>query len=285
MKYATFMIATTLLLASSAFSGVDSDLDGATPGKWTMDFEAAKKVAAEKKIPILLDFSGTDWCGWCKIMESDVFTQPEWADYSKENLMMVLIDFPSDKSLVPEKYVERNNALKTEFGVRGYPTFVILDDDGVTELGRLGSGRGKTPASFQGELQGLFRSRPAELDKYCASIGVEQAKEYRVLLAELDAKKAESKLADKAETEARNKANTAKGNIVNIEKKITAFRVAQFDPENRAKYTELETQRKDAKAKLAEWLKTKPEQTEENSKKYEDLQSVIKELDKQLAEF
>ncbi len=38
--------------------------EGAKVGHWTMDFEAAKKIAAEKNLPLLLNFTGSDWCGW-----------------------------------------------------------------------------------------------------------------------------------------------------------------------------------------------------------------------------
>ena len=53
-----------LLLTSSGLPAAETDLNGITPGKWTMDFDAAKKLANEKKLPILLNFSGSDWCGF-----------------------------------------------------------------------------------------------------------------------------------------------------------------------------------------------------------------------------
>jgi len=71
---------------------------------------------------------------------------------------MVLIDFPRDKSAVPEKYKEQNNTLKERYEIRGYPTFVLLNPDGQTELGRLKAGRNKIPASFIGEVKALLNS-------------------------------------------------------------------------------------------------------------------------------
>lgn len=130
----------------------DYDIDGAKVGRWTMDLAAAKSLAAEKQLPILINFTGSDWCYWCKLMEKNVFTKPEWNAYATHHIVMVLIDFPRDKTAVPEKYKERNNTLKGQYEISGYPTFVLLKPDGKIELGRLKAGRNKTPASFIEEI-------------------------------------------------------------------------------------------------------------------------------------
>ena len=180
--------------------------------------------------------------------------------------MMVLIDFPQDKSRVPAKYVERNNALQKELAITSFPTFVILDQDGVTELGRLGAGPKKTPASFQSELKGLLRYRSKLLSAYCASIGEEQAAAYRALLAELVVKKVASKEADKALIQAEIAANSKKGAIVNHEKRITAFLVGQLGKEKRAAYDKLEAKRDDMRAEYLAWRRTRPEPGEETTR-------------------
>jgi len=154
-KFIMGFVAVLLLTANGLFA-VEFDVDGAVPGKWTMDFEAAKGLAAEKQLPLLLHCIGSDWCYWCKLMEKNVFAKPEWSAYATNNIVMVLIDFPRDKAAVPEKYKSRNNRLKAQYGITGYPTFVLLKPDGQTELGRLKVGRNKTPERFRGELQALF---------------------------------------------------------------------------------------------------------------------------------
>lgn len=286
MKAATWIIGAALLLsATSAHSAVEYDADGATPGKWTMDLDAAKKLAAEKKLPILLDFSGSDWCGWCKIMEENVFTKPEWQTYAQESLVMVLLDYPKDKSLVPEKYIERNEALKSEYGVRGYPTFVVLDDDGETELGRLGSGRDKTPESFQAELKSLFRFRPAEIEKYAASLSPDDQSAYRRLIDELAAEKAALKQSEKEEAEVRNKVRKLKSSVGKLEEKVLDFRVRQLGDDERKQFEELEAQLAEAKKKVADWIKTKPEQNEENMEKYKAMQAEIQEIEKKISQY
>jgi thiol-disulfide isomerase/thioredoxin len=121
---------------------------GAAPGEWTMDLEAAKALAAETDRPLLLNFTGSDWCGWCRLMDKQVFTQEAWLTYAKEHFVLVWIDFPSDKSLVPEDLVPRNEQLRREFEVGGFPTYILLDADGQTRLGQAGASRDATPRSF-----------------------------------------------------------------------------------------------------------------------------------------
>ena len=103
------------------------------------------RAGAHQELPLLLNFTGSDWCGWCKIMDKNVFAGEEWKKYAADNVVLVTLDFPNDKSIVPEKYVERNKNLQAKFGVGGYPTYVILDSDGETKLGQLGAGKEKTP--------------------------------------------------------------------------------------------------------------------------------------------
>ena len=79
--------------------------EGAKVGEWTMDFDAAKTLAKEKNLPILMNFTGSDWCGWCKVMDRSVFSKPKWDAYAKKNLVLVFIDFPQNKALVPMHFV------------------------------------------------------------------------------------------------------------------------------------------------------------------------------------
>ncbi len=129
---------------------------GYEPGKWTMDIQAARKYAKEKNLPIFLNFTGSDWCYWCKLMEKNVFSKSEFYDKTRDKIVLVWIDFPRDKSLVPEEYRERNRKLANAFGIRGFPTYVILDSDG-NELGRLGATRNPSVEQFLNDLFNLIK--------------------------------------------------------------------------------------------------------------------------------
>ena len=160
-------IAAALLFALSITTPVRAErpaTEGAKVGEWTMDFDAAKALAKEKKLTILMNFTGSDWCGWCKLMDKNVFSAEQWKNYASQNVVTVFIDFPKNKSLVPEKLVERNKALSDKFEVQGYPTYILLASDGEKQLGRLGASRDTTPASF---IQGIkkYTEWPAKIAK------------------------------------------------------------------------------------------------------------------------
>ncbi len=185
---AALFVGCALTITAQAEDAVQ--LEGAKVGHWTMDFDAAVKLAKEKKVPMMLNFTGSDWCGWCKLMDKGVFAKEEWKKYAAENAILVTLDFPRDKSIVPEKYVSRNKELKDQFSVRGYPTYVVLDSDGKTKIGQLGAGRDKTPKSFIEEFKGVTRLSAANIAAYCKK-NPDKADAYKKAIKESkDAKKA-----------------------------------------------------------------------------------------------
>jgi thioredoxin-related protein len=181
-KHRMMAAAVAMLVFACRVLGNEVALKGAELGKWTMDFDAAVKLAGDKNLPLLVDFTGSDWCQWCKLMDETVFAKPAWREYAAKNIVTVTIDFPKDKKIVPQEYVERNEKLKEKLNVEGYPTYVILDKDGTTELGRLGAGEDKTPETFIQELNEVLRYRPASIEAKVAALGPDKGKEYRAAL-------------------------------------------------------------------------------------------------------
>jgi len=117
---------------------------GHEAGKWTMDFNAAKEYAKKNKKPILLNFTGSDWCGYCIRMEKTVFSTQTWKDFASKNLTQIFVDFPKRKTL-PANIMAQNKALGAKYQVRGYPTFILLSADGAT-LGKVNLAA--TPEAF-----------------------------------------------------------------------------------------------------------------------------------------
>ncbi len=119
---------------------------------WGDDYEKAiVQAKAEKKL-VLLDFTGSDWCGWCIKLDKEVFSQTEFKTYAKDNLVLVELDFPRGKPQSKE-LKEQNGKLQKEFGVRGFPTIIVLNAEGkkVGQLGYMPGG----PTAFLAELDKL----------------------------------------------------------------------------------------------------------------------------------
>ena len=101
----------------------------AMPAGFTTDYDGALKRAAERNVPTLVLFTGSDWCGWCIKLENEVFSKPEFTSVATNNFELVFCDFPS-KTKLPEDLAKRNDELQKKYGVRGYPTIVALDPKG-----------------------------------------------------------------------------------------------------------------------------------------------------------
>ena len=111
---------------------------------WSTDYEKALRKAKEENRHVLVDFTGSDWCGWCIRLNREVFSTDEFKEFAQKHLVCVKIDFPRKKKLPPE-VAERNLQLQRKFGVRGYPTVFVLRPDGtlVARTGYLkGGGEG-----------------------------------------------------------------------------------------------------------------------------------------------
>lgn len=263
----------------------DVTVDGVTPGQQTMDLEAAKTLAKEKQLPILLNFSGSDWCGWCKLMERNVFSKPEWTSFAVSNVVMVLVDFPNDKALVPEKYVARNKELKEKFPVAGFPTFILLEQDGETVLGKLGAGREKTPESFAGEIQALTRNRAAAVDAYVKTLSPENAVAYRKILADIESAKAEQKSTQGAISEAEKRLEALAAEIVKAEEAARDFRVGQLGEAAQAEYATLKAEHAEAKRALEAWLDTKPARSQETMETFKTMSGRVQTCEGKISQY
>jgi thioredoxin-related protein len=125
---------------------------GAAELKWLTSVpDAQAKAKSEKKL-VMLDFTGSDWCIWCKKLNAEVFSQPEFVQYAEKNLVPVEVDFPRAKPQ-SDAQKEANKALQKQYGIEGYPTVVVLDSKGK-KLGELGYTEGG-PKAFIAKLEKL----------------------------------------------------------------------------------------------------------------------------------
>jgi protein disulfide-isomerase len=116
----------TLILAFTSMVLVHAD--------WTTDYKAALVQAKAQNKLVLLDFTGSDWCGYCQLLDKEVFSQQSFKDFAGKNYILVTVDFPHQTQL-PDDLKQQNDALSAQFQINGYPTLIVLDADGK-ELGR-----------------------------------------------------------------------------------------------------------------------------------------------------
>lgn len=122
----TTILACTLLLSLP--------LAAAESGVFTENFAEAQRTARETNRPLLLEFTGSDWCPPCRAMASEVLGTEEFATFARENIVAVKLDFPRSRQ-IPENTRQQNRKLQERYDVRGYPTFILVGADG-TELAR-----------------------------------------------------------------------------------------------------------------------------------------------------
>ena len=144
MKRMALCLALGLALAQG---GLRAAGDGAA---WTTDHPKAQAKAKKENKMVLMDFTGSDWCGWCMKLNKEVFSTEQFKEYAAKNLMLVEVDFPSKKKL-SDAQKKANEALQVKYQVQGYPTIVVLDGAGkkVGELGYMQGG----PKAFIAKLE------------------------------------------------------------------------------------------------------------------------------------
>ena len=127
-------------------------LSARAEGDWLTDFSKAQADAKAKHKLLLADFTGSDWCVWCKKLEAEVFSQPEFQNYAKDHLVLLRVDFPRKTAQSPETR-KQNSELAEKYGIQGFPTIVVLNGDGK-QVGELGYEPGGASA-FVKQLQKL----------------------------------------------------------------------------------------------------------------------------------
>jgi len=116
---------------------------------------AALNQAQSENKTVLLDFTGSDWCGWCIKFDHDVLSTDKFVSYAKSKLVLVTLDFPSHKEQ-DAALKQANQGMRKRFGVNSFPTFVLLNSAG-RELGRQTGYLRGGPDAFIAELEEFNR--------------------------------------------------------------------------------------------------------------------------------
>lgn len=108
---------------------------------WLSDMNVAIQQSVETGKPLFLFFTGSDWCGWCIRLQKEVFQTPFFTKWSKENVILVELDYPRKKQL-PQEIASQNQTMQQIFQVQGYPTVHLVTpepkQDGTVNFKPLG---------------------------------------------------------------------------------------------------------------------------------------------------
>ncbi len=119
------------VLAAVLFCGCNEKAVAADgSGLWETDYDAALKQAAAENKYVLVSISGLEWCSWCRALENEVFSKPEFAEYAKDNLICVLLDFNRSGRATNAGFAKQHEMLLERFQVQGFPTVLIFNPQG-----------------------------------------------------------------------------------------------------------------------------------------------------------
>jgi thioredoxin-related protein len=144
-RFFLFAVALSVLTSGLVASAEESG--------WLTDYKQAQQQAKANNKFLLLDFTGSDWCGWCKKFDREVLLKPEFKDFARDNLVVVELDFPRAKPQSPELR-KQNRELAQQYEIVGFPTIVVLGADGQ-KLWRYDGYFPDGPAAFIAQLQKL----------------------------------------------------------------------------------------------------------------------------------
>ena len=121
MKNLSILIA---FLLTASFAIAQENYTAENKG-WLVDLDQAYALSKKTGKPIMANFTGSDWCGWCKKLTASVFSTPEFKKWADKNVVLLELDFPRRKQ-IPDKIRQQNNSLQQAFQVRGYPTVWVF---------------------------------------------------------------------------------------------------------------------------------------------------------------
>ena len=123
---------------------------------WATDFDAAKAKAAADKKDLFLNFTGSDWCPYCKRLDAEVFTKEQFLQEADKRFILVTLDFPRNVTKLSPQTRERNDQLRQEYAVEGFPTVILAHADG-------------RPYAQTGYIEGGLAKYMEHLDKLTAA--------------------------------------------------------------------------------------------------------------------
>ena len=129
MKKISVLLLATFFLFGCANNNQANDNTSKNGVVWHTNIEKAIEIGKKENKPVLVQFSGSDWCKWCIKLNNEVLNTKEFGKYAKENLVLVNLDFP--RTIPQTDLVKNYNRVQmNKYGVQGFPTVLLLDKTG-----------------------------------------------------------------------------------------------------------------------------------------------------------
>jgi thioredoxin-related protein len=113
-------------VAAAILAGIAS---AQTPVQWLTDFKKAQEQAKSANKLLLIQFTGSDWCPPCRMLQKEVLSTQEFQEYASKNFILLEVDFPRAKQQ-PAELAQQNQTLAKRFGIEGFPTIIVLNAEG-----------------------------------------------------------------------------------------------------------------------------------------------------------
>ena len=159
-----YMFSLSFVLFLSLSVSAQSDYKGGNEG-WLVNLEEAYDQSKKTGKPILANFTGSDWCGWCKRLTKSVFVKDEFKTWASDNVILLELDYPR-RTKVPQDIKQQNAGLQQAFKIRGFPTIWVFnldkDAEGKWEIDAFGkTGYTKTPGEFTSGIDKMIARKKA----------------------------------------------------------------------------------------------------------------------------
>lgn len=150
MKAINYLMRSAFALGLLAvFSGTGMAADG-----WMTDLDKAKEKAKTDKKPVMVLFTGSDWCPPCKMMHKAVFAKDEFKKKAEKKYLLVVLDIPKKDPEMKKK----NGAIMGKLGVQGVPTIILFNKDGK-EFDRFTASQFPTVEKFLEHLEKAYEKK------------------------------------------------------------------------------------------------------------------------------
>lgn len=131
-----------LIITFFQLNTINAQKETSDPLNWISNFETAKEIAETENKPILIFFTGSDWCGICKMLDKDLLSSDKFKKLANEKLVLYKADFPRRTDIVSAEQKQVNIILDKKYSKsrnkRSFPTIVLINANGI-ELGYIES--------------------------------------------------------------------------------------------------------------------------------------------------